>query len=57
MFKKLQEKAGFISLETIVVAGVVLALAVYALTEYNTAGKGAIDAGIDKINRVLVELP
>ena len=57
MFKKLQEKAGFISLETIVVAGVVMALAVYALTQYNTAGTDAIDAGIDKINSVLVQLP
>ena len=57
MFKKLQEKAGFISLETIVVAGVVMALAVYALTQYKTAGTDAIDAGIDKINGVLVQLP
>ena len=58
MFKKLKEKAGFVSLETIVVTGVVIALGLYGLTQYNGVGKLAIDAGIDKIAEVLsFEIP
>jgi hypothetical protein len=53
MFKKLKEKAGFISLETIVVTGVVIALGLYGLTQYQNVGKLAIDSSIDKITEVL----
>ena len=58
MFKKLKEKAGFVSLETIVVTGVVIALGLYGLTQYNGVGKLAIDASIDKVTEVLsFEIP
>ena len=58
MLKRLQEKAGFVSLETIVVTGVVIALGLYALVQYNEVGKLAIDAGIDKVTEVLsFEIP
>jgi len=53
MFKKLKEKAGFISLETIVVTGVVIALGLYGLTQYQNVGKLAIDGAVDKITQVL----
>ena len=53
MFKKLQEKAGFVSLETIIVTGVVIALGLYGLTQYQGAGKVAIDASVDKVSEVL----
>lgn len=58
MLKKLQKKAGFVSLETIIVTGVVIALGLYGLTQYNDVGKLAIDAGIDKVTEVLsFEIP
>jgi len=53
MIKKLQKKAGFVSLETIIVTGVVIALGLYGLTQYQKVGKLAIDAGIDKVTEVL----
>ena len=58
MFKKLQKKAGFVSLETIIVTGVVIALGLYGLTQYNDVGKVAIYSGIDKVTEVLsFEIP
>mgnify|MGYP000953610707 CR=1 FL=1 len=53
MLKRLQEKAGFVSLETIIVTGVVIALGLYGLTQYQGAGKVAIDASVDKVTEVL----
>ena len=53
MLKKLQEKAGFVSLETLVVTGVVLAVAVYALTQYNDAARLATDAAEGRMTAAL----
>ena len=53
MLRKLQEKAGFVSLETIIVTGVVIALGLYGLTQYQGAGKIAIDSSVDKMTEVL----
>ena len=55
--KKLKEKSGFVSLETIVVAGTIMALAVYACYHFTVAGTVSTDFSIDKINDVLVALP
>ena len=58
MLKKLQEKAGFVSLETIIVTGVVIALGLYGLTQYQGVGKLAIETSIDKLTKVLdFEIP
>ena len=51
--KRLQKKAGFISLETIIVTGVVIALGIYGLNQYNVSGKVVMDASIDKVNEIL----
>ena len=53
MLQKLQEKAGFVSLETIIVTGVVIALGLYGLKEYNEVGKVAIETSVDKMSEVL----
>lgn len=53
MLKRLQEKAGFVSLETIIVTGVVIALGIYGLTQYQAVSKLAIDASVDKVTEVL----
>ena len=47
-------KKGFVSLETIVVTGVVIALGLFGLTQYNEAGKLAIDASMDKLAEILL---
>ncbi len=47
-------KKGFVSLETIIVTGVVIALGIFGLTQYNEAGKLAMDASIDKLAEVLL---
>lgn len=58
MLKKLQEKAGFVSLETIIVTGVVIALGLYGLTQYQDVGKLAINTSVDKVTEVLTfEIP
>lgn len=58
MLKKLQEKAGFVSLETIIVTGVVIALGLYGLSQYQGVSKLAIDASVDKVTEVLTfEIP
>ena len=58
MLKKLQSKAGFVSLETIIVTGVVIALGVYALTQYNDTAKLAVDAAVDKmIEAISIPIP
>lgn len=58
MLKKLQEKAGFVSLETIIVTGVVIALGLYGLNQYQGVGKMAIETSIDKLTKVLdFEIP
>ena len=54
MLKKLQEKAGFVSLETIIVTGVVIALGLYGLKQYQIAGKMAIDGSVDRLNEVML---
>ena len=47
MLKKLQEKAGFVSLETIIVTGCNLGL--YGLTQYQDVGKLAIELLLMKL--------
>lgn len=53
MLKRIKEKAGFVSLETIVVTGVVIALGIYGLTQYNDVGKLVINDNLDKLTEVL----
>lgn len=57
VFNQLQKKTGFVSLETIVVTGAVIALATYALYHYKVAGTVSVDFSIDKVKEVIVQLP
>ncbi len=43
MFKKLKNKAGYVSIEAIVVVVLMLGLAVYAFTVFQDTGRGLID--------------
>lgn len=53
MLNKLQEKAGFISIETIIVAGLMVALGAYALSEFYTIGQMQTDRAMNSVNRVM----
>ena len=49
MLKFLKEKAGYVSIETIVVAGLMLALGFYAISNLFDTGKEAADSAIAKL--------
>jgi len=53
MLKKLKEKAGFISIETIIVAGLMIGLGAFAITQFYAVGQATTDAGIENVNKVL----
>lgn len=53
MLRKLQEKAGFISIETIIVAGLMISLGAFAITNFYGVGQQTIDAGVANVEKVL----
>ena len=53
MLKTLQNKAGFISIETIIVAGLMIGLGAYAISQFYAVGQVTTDAAIEKVNKVL----
>ena len=53
MLKKLQEKAGFISIETVIVAGLMIGLGVFAITQFYMVGETSVNGAVDKINEVM----
>lgn len=53
MLKKIQEKSGFISIETIIVAGLMIALGAYAISEFYTIAQMQTDRALNNVNRVM----
>ncbi|MFF2531489.1 hypothetical protein ACFVS2_21515 [Brevibacillus sp. NPDC058079] len=49
----LKSKAGFISIETVIVAGLMIALGAYAVTQLYMAGQSTTEKAIDNVNKVL----
>ncbi|WCF11406.1 hypothetical protein NDS46_31100 (plasmid) [Paenibacillus thiaminolyticus] len=49
----MKNKAGYISIETIIVAGLVIGLGAYALTEFYATAQVATEASMDKVNSAL----
>ncbi|MFF2531492.1 hypothetical protein ACFVS2_21530 [Brevibacillus sp. NPDC058079] len=49
----LKNKAGFISIETVIVAGLMIALGAYAITQLYMAGQSTTETAIDNVNKVL----
>ena len=52
MLKTLQEKAGFISIETVIVAGLMIGLGVFAITEFYAVGQSVTNDALDRVNEV-----
>jgi type II secretory pathway pseudopilin PulG len=53
MLKKLQEKAGFISIETIIVAGLMIALGAFAIQKFYLIGQEQTDNALAHVNEVM----
>lgn len=53
MLNQLKEKAGFISLETIIVAGLMVALGAFAIGQYYNVAQMHADHTENAINRVM----
>ncbi|MCM2999986.1 hypothetical protein M3647_21150 [Paenibacillus cellulositrophicus] len=50
MFKN---KRGYVSIETVIVAGLAVALGAYALTEFYTVAQGTTAVSMEKINSAM----
>ncbi|TCJ98256.1 UNVERIFIED_ORG: hypothetical protein BDK47_11842 [Anoxybacillus amylolyticus] len=48
MIRKLKEKAGYVSVETVVVAGLMLALGAYAISQFYEVGEGVMWASFER---------
>ncbi|MDF2879445.1 MAG: hypothetical protein K0R54_4 [Clostridiaceae bacterium] len=57
MLKRLQEKAGYISIETVIVAGLMICLGVFAINQLYDAGSLVTTDAMDRINEVLTVAP
>ena len=53
MLKALKNKAGYISIETVIVAGLVIALGAYALTEFYTTAQGTTEISMENVNKAM----
>jgi hypothetical protein len=53
MLKKMQEKAGFISIETVIVAGLMVALGAYSIQEFFNVAQMQTDRAMNNVNRVM----
>jgi hypothetical protein len=52
LFQKLKGEAGYVSVETVIVAGLVIALGAYALTQFYMVGQATTEGAVDNINKV-----
>ncbi|MEK3956008.1 MULTISPECIES: hypothetical protein [unclassified Psychrobacillus] len=57
MMSKLREKAGFISVETVIVAALLIGLGVFAIGQFVTVGTDASNAAVDAVTDALLITP
>lgn len=53
MLNQLKNKAGFISIETVIVAGLMIGLGAFAVTQLYITGQTTTEDAIDRVNQVL----
>lgn len=53
LFGNLKNKAGFISIETVIVAGLMIGLGAFAVTQLYITGQTTTEDAIDRVNQVL----
>ena len=52
MLKKLKNRAGYVSVETVIVAGLIIALGAYAISQFYTTSQATTEWSIDNINKI-----
>ena len=50
MFKKLQDKAGYVSIETVIVASFMIVLGLYGLSELSSVAQLLMDTAVAQLN-------
>ena len=53
MLKQLQEKAGFISIEVIIVAGLMIALGAFAIQKFYVMGQATTEDALANVEKVM----
>ncbi|ADO59468.1 MULTISPECIES: hypothetical protein [Paenibacillus] len=50
--QKLKNRAGYVSVETVIVAGLIIALGAYAISQFYTTSQATTEWSIDNINKI-----
>jgi hypothetical protein len=53
MIKSLRNRAGYVSVETVIVAGLIIALGAYAITQFYMTSQSTTEFSVDNVNKVL----
>jgi hypothetical protein len=53
MIKSLRNRAGYVSVETVIVAGLIIALGAYAITQFYMTSQATTEFSVDNVNKVL----
>jgi len=51
-FKVLQVKSGYVSVETVIIAGLMIGLATLATTEYYTVSETVLGTSVERVHQV-----
>jgi hypothetical protein len=53
IIQKLKNEAGYVSVETVIVAGLIIALGAYAITQFYMTSQATTEFSVDNVNKVL----
>ncbi|ADO59467.1 hypothetical protein [Paenibacillus polymyxa] len=52
VIRKLKNRAGYVSVETVIVAGLIIALGAYAISQFYTTSQATTEWSIQNINKI-----
>ncbi|ADO59466.1 hypothetical protein [Paenibacillus polymyxa] len=52
VLKKLKNRAGYVSVETVIVAGLIIALGAYAISQFYTTSQATTEWSMQNINKI-----
>jgi hypothetical protein len=52
MFNIFKSRAGYVSVETVIVAGLIIALGAYAITQFYMTSQSTTEFSVDNVNKV-----
>ncbi|MBP1308699.1 hypothetical protein JOD82_001719 [Paenibacillus sp. 1182] len=53
VIQKLKNRAGYVSVETVIVAGLIIALGAYAISQFYTTSQATTEWSMQNINKVM----